>query len=417
MRAPHALLPEGGFDIDRLLAPEQAVAAFMAVLDPQPPAREAVALDDAWGRVLAREIVADADYPSHERSTMDGFAVRCADTPGRLAIAGEVRMGHAPLGGLEAGTAWRIPTGGALPAGADAVVPIEDVCETTGSIDCGLTAVHANLTLRGDDMRAGVSIIEAARRIGAPELGVLATLGVHTVDVFARPRIAIVSTGDELVAPHAPLAIGQVRDSNRYAIAGSLRALGATPVHFPKAPDEPQALRAIVAAALEQCDAVVLTGGSSVGLRDFVPRMIAALGKPGVIVHGLKVKPGKPTVLGAVGAKPVIGLPGNPTSSLMILEAVVRPIVTALTGARIDRAAAVEAIAEAAFPGRAGWTWFVPATLRYEGSNTYARPLVLRSSHTSLLARAAGFVVVGETPPGVQAGERVSVRLFSSGGR
>lgn len=416
MRAPHALLPEGGFDLERLLAPEQAVAAYLAAVAPAPSARENVSLEEAWGRVLARDICADTDYPSHERSTMDGFAVRSADTPGRITVAGEVLMGHAPAGELGARTAWRIPTGGALPSGADAVVPIEDVRESGGAFDVNPIPAGTNVTVRGEDMRAGTLVLEHSRRLGAPELGVLATLGVHTSEVFARPRIAIVSTGDELIAPNLPLAIGQVRDSNRYAIAGALQGLGALPVHFPRAPDEPDALRAIVAAALEGCDAVILTGGSSVGLRDFVPRMIDALGAPGVIVHGLRVKPGKPTVLGALGRKPVIGLPGNPTSSLMILEAVVRPIITALTGARSERGGFVEARAATTFSGREGWTWFVPAALEREGSSYLAHPLALRSAHTSLLARAAGFVVVGEMPARIEAGASIRVALFSSGG-
>ena len=181
-------------------------------------------------------------------------------------------------------------------------------------------------------MAPGDLVLRAGRRIGAAELSVLATLGVTAVEVYLRPAVAIVSTGDELVdATRAP-ATGQVRDSNRWAIAGGLAALGCQVVHLPRAVDEVAAIRAGIAEGLRVADAVVLTGGSSVGARDHVPAAIDGLGAPGVVVHGLRVKPGKPTVLAAVGARPVIGLPGNPTSALTILDAIASDVFRALTG-------------------------------------------------------------------------------------
>jgi len=175
-------------------------------------------------------------------------------------------------------------------------------------------------------------------------------------------------------------------------------------------------LRAMLAAALEECDGVILTGGSSVGMRDLTPQALASLGAPGVVVHGLRVKPGKPTVLGAIGSKPVIGLPGNPASSLTILEAVARPIVVAATGERAGAPVVLEATAAANFHGREGWTWYVPVRLRNEAGRLFAEPLAIRSSHTTLLARAAGFATIGESPAQVEAGSQIRVTLFSSGG-
>jgi molybdopterin molybdotransferase len=162
---------------------------------------------------------------------------------------------------------------------------------------------------------------------------------------------------------------------------------------------------------------VFLTGGSSVGERDLTPDVIATFGAPGVIVHGLRVKPGKPTVLAAIGNKPVIGLPGNPTSALTILEAVCAPLVRALTGERAGRAATVRTVAGATFTGRLGWTWFVPAELRTDSAGERAYPLLLRSAHTSLLARASGYVVLREQRAQIEAGEPVEVVRFSGGGR
>ena len=406
-----------GFDVARLLAPQQALSAYFGAAELAPPRVERVPLDDAFGRVLASDAVAREDHPSHARSTMDGYAFASGDGDVVRRVAAEVLMGYPAPRALERGEAFRIPTGGALPAGADAVVPQEDTELDGDEIRFARTfGPGANVTPRAEDIRDGQTVLPAGRRIGAPELGVLATLGIAEVPVFRRPRVAIVSTGDELVDPGRPLEIGQVRDSNRYALAGSLFAFGAIPVHFPRAADTPEALRAQVAAALDDCDAVVLTGGSSVGTRDLVPRIVAELPAPGAIVHGIRVKPGKPTLFGASGGKPIIGLPGNPTSSLMIFEAVARPIVVALTGETPAPPAATRAIAKRAFAGRAGWTWYVPSRLFSQGGTLYAEPLVLRSAHTSLLAGAAGYAIVGEEPARIEAGEPIEIHHFSAGG-
>lgn len=408
---------QSGFDVARLLSPEQALAKFFTHAQIGPAGIEEVPLEGAAGRVLARDATAREDHPAHPRSTMDGFAV-ASGPPSRLRIVGEVLMGHAPPGKLGPGEAMRVPTGGALPDGADAVVPQEDVefgpdrtivvRETVRPWEC--------VTPQADDVRRGERVLAAGRRLGAPELGVLATLGIVPVAVYLRPRVAIVSTGDELVDPSQTLRVGQVRDSNRYAIAAALEALGAEPVHFPRSADTPAALSSAVGAALEACDAVISSGGSSVGERDLVPRIVAELGAPGPIVHGLRVKPGKPTLLAAVGSKPVIGLPGNPTSALMIFEAIVRPIVTALCGETARSPIVLRARASAAFVGRAGWTWFVPARLRERSGTLEAEPVAIRSSHTSLLARASGYATLGEQQPEVRIGEYLGVTLFSCGG-
>jgi putative molybdopterin biosynthesis protein len=409
-------LGERGFVAERLLAPEQAIVAYFARAELASPRVERVPLATAAGRVLAIEAIAREDHPSHVRSTMDGFAVHSGGGAQRT-IVGEVRMGAAAPRAIGRDEALRIPTGGALPDGADAVVPLEDVDEHDATIALRTTLKPGeNLTVRGADLSAGERVFGPGRRLGAPELGVLATLGYAEVDVFARPRFGIISTGDELVDPGSTLAPGQIRDSNRYALGASLQAFGAEVVHLPRAPDDLGALRRALAAALEGCDGIVLTGGSSVGERDYTPRVVAELGAPGPIVHGIRVKPGKPTLLAAVAGKPIVGLPGNPASSLMILEAVARPIVVAFTGETHARPKTLEARAAAPFNGREGWTWYVPARLGVRGATLVAEPLPLRSSHTSLLSRAAGYVTLGELRPRIDAGASVSVTLFSCGG-
>lgn len=377
-----------------------------------PPQIERVALDDAGGRVLAAGIDADSDYPNAPRSAMDGFAVASVSTPGSFLITGDVAMGKAWSGALAAGESASIPTGGVVPNGADAVVPIEDVrVDANRVIVETAIAPGENVSPRAGDMRRGERILQPGQWLAGPQIGVLATVGTIEVPVYRRPVIAVISSGDELVPPSSRPQPGEVRDSNRYAIAASLRMMGATVRHYPTVSDEPGALEAALKAALAGCDAIVLTGGSSVGERDRTPEAVASLGAPGVIVHGLRVKPGKPTVLAAAGGKPVIGLPGNPTSALMILEAVAAPVVAALTGAELARASLIARLGSDT-RGRAGWTWYVPVGLQNDGGTPVAHPLPLRSSSVSLPARAGGYIVVEGHGADLPAGTLVTVFRF-----
>ena len=399
---------------ENLLSPAQAVATFLARVALGPRAPERIRLDDAYGRILAEAIVADADYPSTPRSAMDGFAITAERTPGSFAVVGQIAMGRAWGRNLIPGQAVRIPTGGVIPDGADAVVPVEDV-RITGThvaVEARLEA-GANVNPKAGDMRAGSTLLPAGTRIGGPQMGVLATLGVTQVRVYPRPRIAVLSSGDELVPPGMQPAPGQVRDSNRYAIAGALHGMGAVPFHGATVSDVPGALERALRKALSEADAAVLTGGSSVGELDWTPAAIAALGPPGVIVHGLRVKPGKPTVLAAVGSKPVIGLPGNPTSAVVILEAVIAPIIAALAGAPNARDS-VPATLAAPIRTRRGWTWYVPVRLEAAegGQGWIAQPFAVRSSMVSLTAQADGYVVVPEETEDLEMGSQIPVYRF-----
>lgn len=412
MQPANPLLPERGFAVERLLPPRQAIVAFFSRVNVAPPGIERVPFDDALGRVLAEPIVADDDYPAAPRSAMDGFAVRAEATPGSFEIAGDVAMGAAPARTVEGSAAWRIPTGGVLPAGADAVVPIEDarLAGTLFTVAAPLIAGE-NVVERGADMRRGEIVIGARRRIRAAEIGVLATLGVTTVAVYRRPTIAVFSSGDELVDPACRPKPGEVRDSNRHAVAASLRAMGALPRHYPTLRDEAAEFESALASALDECDAVVVTGGSSVGERDRLPDAVASIGEPGIVVHGLRVKPGKPTLLGARGGKPILGLPGNPTSALLVLDAVAAPIVAALAGAPFAPATLRAKLAQPT-RSRADWTWYVPVSLQDDGELPLARPLPLRSFSVSLTARADGYTVMDERDETWPAGTIVTVHRY-----
>lgn len=412
MRSANAVLPAVGFAPETLLAPRQALVAFLSRVAVTPPGTQRIALDDAAGRVLAQTVCADVDYPAMRRSTMDGFALAAAETPGEFAVVGDVAMGGVYGAPLAAHTAVRIPTGGVLPANADAVVPIEDARPDGRrvSVEARIER-NENLVEPGADMRAGEVLLEPGRRLRASDCGLLATLGMVEPLVYVRPRIAVLSSGDELVEPGRVPAAGEIRDSNRYAIAASLRAMGAQAVHFPTLRDEAAEFEGALSEAIAQCDAVVVTGGSSVGERDRLPKAVAAVTQPGLVVHGLRVKPGKPALLGAHGTKPILGLPGNPASALIILEAVASPIVGALTGAKIEPAT-VEARLSTEARSRAGWTWYVPVRLQHEGPLPVAHPLGVRSFSVSLAARADGYIVMEEQDEMWPAQRVVTVRRF-----
>jgi molybdenum cofactor synthesis domain-containing protein len=412
MRGLQSDLQTIGFRNDALLAPEQALALFFSRAELRERTVESVAFETAAGRVLAGPVIADADYPAIARSAMDGFALRSQQTPGTLRIEGEIRMGEPWAGELGAGNAVRIPTGGALPAGADCVVPIEEA-EAVGRDVRIETAVAAgaNIVAAGSDMRAGETLLEEGRRIGGAELGAIAALGMASVPVYAVPVFGIVSSGDEIVDVRAKPGPAQVRDSNRWALAAKLARLGAAVKHYPIAPDDETEFGRILQAAVAECDGVILSGGSSVGLRDLTPRLVERCGSPGVIVHGLRVKPGKPTLLASAQGKPVIGLPGNPTSALMILEAVAGTIVAQCAGALPQRSH-VEALLANPVRKRLGWTQFVPVRLEETAGICTAFPLDMHSASVSLLARASGFLTLGETVESAAAGETVTAVRF-----
>lgn len=394
-----------------MLAPAQALSLYFAHAGLRAPAVERVPLEHARGRILSDDVFADQDYPTVARSAMDGFALRSGDAPGNFTIVGAVGMGTVWGQALPPSGVVRIPTGGVVPHDADAVVPMEDAKEAGGAIHVDrVVASGESVTPAGSDMRAGEKILERGRRIGASEAGVLATLGMTSVPVFRAPVIAVISSGDELIEASAQPGPGQIRDSNRWAVATALESLGVRAIHAATAPDDPARLETLIREALTVADGVVLTGGSSVGAKDLTPRIVHGLGEPGVIVHGLRVKPGKPTVLASVGGKPVIGLPGNPTSALIILQAVAAPILAQMVGTR-SLPPQFDARLGQEVRKRKGWTWFIPVRFN-EPAPSHVQPLELRSSMVSLLARANGFITVDEPIEVLAAGETVRVTRF-----
>jgi molybdopterin molybdotransferase len=381
-----------------------------------------VPLLEALGRVLAADVAAAHDLPPFDRSLVDGWAVRAADveaaspqTPVRLRRAGEVRMG-APAGApVEPGAAVRIPTGAMLPPGADAVVMQEqaragpDAVAVERAVKPGENVVQA-----GADVRAGQVVLRRGRRLRPPDLGILAGIGHARVEVTSRPSVAILSTGDEVVSADAPLRPGQVRDMNGAALAGAVAAAGGAPVVLGVVPDEPEPVERALRRAVGECAMVLASGGSSVGERDVVADAIGRLGPPGIIVHGIAVRPGKPTVLAAAGSVPVIGLPGNPVSALVIFDLFARPVLERLLG--MDPASRgwtlLRARLATALPSAGPREDYRRVRLEARPDGLWAWPLAAGSQILTSLTEADGIVIVPMGQDGFPAGTEVEVRLL-----
>ncbi|HEV8339649.1 MAG TPA: gephyrin-like molybdotransferase Glp [bacterium] len=402
-----------------LLTPAEAQARYRAALPLRPLGAETVGLDEALDRILAADLVADEDLPPFDRSTVDGYALRAADvaraaleTPVRLSITAEVRMGEDRTLTLPMGCAVRIPTGGVLPTGADAVVMQEHVRQSGGEASISRPlGVGENVLSRGEDVRRGTVVLRAGRRLRSADLGILAGLGRVRVSVRRRPRVAVLSSGDELVPPEHTPAPGQLRDMNAAALAGLVRRAGGDPIAFPILPDDLPTVTEALQGAVARSDLVTISGGSSVGERDVVVDAVAALGPPGVVVHGIAIRPGKPTLLGAAGERPVIALPGNPVSAMVIFDAFVRPLIAALLGEIAPRRPSVRARAGRALAAPAEREDHVRISLEARGDELWAHPLPAKSGLLTSLVHADGIVVVAAGRR-VEEGETVPVELL-----
>ncbi len=411
---------------------EEALRTLSGRLVVPPLPSEQVPLGAALGRVLARDIVAEFDLPAFNRSTMDGYAVRAADTfgateslPALLAVAGDIPMGSMPESPVGKGECMRIATGGALPPAADAVVMLEQVQNVDARHVEVVKAVAPgeNVSVRGEDIAKGQAVLTRGHVVRPQDLAALASLGVTAAPVLGRPRVAIISTGDEIVPADREPAPGQIRDSNSYNLEGLISLAGGTPKKLGIFPDEYDRLRAALEQALPDCHIILFTGGSSVGAADFTARVIDDLGSPGVLVHGVSIKPGKPLIAGLVkgpaGPVPVFGLPGHPVAVAICFDLFVKPVLELFTGAVGDPALAgvatqrtVRARLSRSIPSAAGREDHVRVRLERRADGLYAAPVFGASGLISTLVKAAGTVVIPVNVIGIEAGEDVEVRLF-----
>lgn len=376
-----------------------------------------VGLADALHRVPASSVTSPHPLPGFRRSTVDGFAVRAADTygaseglPSYLDVTGSVPMGAAPQVAVSAGAAVAMPTGGALPDGADAVVMVEHTAQTMpGTIEVLRPVAPGDGVVRADeDLPAGAVIVPGGRPLRPQDLGMLAAAGTSSVSVHARPVVVILSTGDEVVPPSTPvLAPGQVRDATSAALAGLVRQAGGAPRFGGIVPDDAGALDAALRAALTDADLVVISAGSSVGARDETAGVVAGLGE--IYCHGLALKPGKPTLLAECGDVPVVGLPGNPLSALVVFRLIGVPLVWRLADCETPPAEpSTRAALARQVPSAAGRLDVVQVQVR----DGLAIPLFGHSALLSMLTAADGFVVVPEETTGLDARAEVDVTLY-----
>ena len=396
----------------KLISGDDARRLLLAV----PPVEEVerVSLRAATGRVLAEALVAPHDLPRERRSAMDGYAGRAADfaraaeTSGpTLSVVAALSAGAVPGAVLASGEVVSIATGAVVPDDADAVVMVEFTAREDGTAGTGDRAyvppggrvritqtvpVGANVVPAGEDVRAGTTLLARGRRLQARDLSALATFGLVEVAVFRRPRIAVLATGNEICAADASPRPGQVRDSNQYVLAAEIEATGATVTWGGIVADDEAALRATVARLVAENDGLILSGGSSVGPKDLTGRVLATLGPPGVLFHGIDIRPGKPTILARAGAKPVVGMPGFPTSSMVVFEAFVRPMLASLCG---------ETVLDA---------W--PATARARLARAYSKPAA-REDYLRVRLEARDGDVWAEVVPGGSAA--ISNVLFADG--
>jgi putative molybdopterin biosynthesis protein len=412
-----------------VVSADEARARFERHLDLSPLAAESVPLALALTRVLAHDVVAAVDAPPFDRSNVDGFALRAADTIG----AGEgspkifhlnaevIACGDAPALEVKPGTATTIATGGVIPRGADCVVMIEQ----TELIDTGEPSIELRRTAApgqfisyaGSDIARGETLLRRGTRVGSREIGMLAACGLAMVDVVRRPKVAVLSTGDELVAPGEPLKPASVYDSNGAIIAAAVTEAGGEPQAMGAYPDDEAALEKAVRQALATSDMVVLSGGTSKGAGDLSHAIVSRLGPPGILVHGVALKPGKPLCLGVIGDKPIVVLPGFPTSAIFTFHAFVAPVIRARAGLPPEAAQTLTARVPVRIASELGRKEFVLVSLIESDEGAIAFPTGKGSGSVTSFSQADGFLAIDALASTLDANSIVDVTLIGSAAR
>jgi putative molybdopterin biosynthesis protein len=408
-----------------VVSAEEARERFARHLDLSPLPAETVALAAALGRVLVHDVIAPVDAPPFDRANVDGFALRSADTTGasdtaprRFELNGEViTCGHAPALEVLSGTATAIATGGVIPRGADAVVMIEhtELLETADepAIDLRRAAAPGQLlSYAGSDIARGEVVLRRKTRIFSREIGMLAACGIAEIPVVREPKVAVLSTGDELTAPGRALAPAKVYDSNGAIIAAAVVEAGGEPVPFGAFPDDEVALELAMRTALQTCDMVVLSGGTSKGAGDLSHRIVSKLGEPGILVHGVALKPGKPLCLAVIEGKPLVVLPGFPTSAIFTFHAFVAPVIRARAGLPPETARTVEAEVPVRIASELGRQEFALVALVAGDEGPIAFPIAKGSGAVTSFSQADGFVEIAALASSLDAGTRTNVTLI-----
>ena len=406
----------------KVLAPREALNVLLTV---HPVATEEIPSVRARARVLADELRSAVDLPHFHRAAMDGYAVIAKDTfgasqslPAYLKLAGVVEMGKEAAQPLTPGTAMRISTGGMMPPNADSVVMVEYTDET----DAGLVEIHRgvspwqNVIQIGDDIKKGELVFPRGRRLRAHDLGALTGVGIASIPVFKKPRIALISTGDEIVDVESEPRPGQVRNINQHSLAGLIEECGGELKDWGVIRDDRTALRDAIAGALEWSDLVLLSGGSSMGAKDIALETILSFPDAQFVFHGISIAPGKPTIFAKACGKPVLGLPGYPVSALVIFDLFAAPLIRRLGGENLDVlekfSRSVRAVLKTNVASQIGREDYVRVVLERSPAGLLAAPLPSKSGAIFTLVKADGMVRVDMNQDGLEQGEEVEVILF-----
>ena len=402
-----------------VISPSDAVSLMTSIL--QPVGKEIIDTSKSVGRISFSEIKSNEDLPAYDRSAMDGYSVKASDThgaseslPAYLELAGEVPMGKSPDVTLKNGEVAVAFTGGMLAKGADSVVMVEH----TNLSQSGLVEVFRpvaqgeNVIGRGEDYSNGEVIIGDKSLIQSAHLGSMLAVGITHVEVYHKPTIAVISAGDELVDPNSKPCAGQIRDINLYTIGSLVKGIGASPKSYPRLPDDFWQQKKIAEQALLENDMVIFTSGSSVSNRDLTAKVIKGLGKPGLLAHGLALKPGKPTIVGMSSDKPVIGLPGNPVSAITVFDNVLRPVIAHMKGLHgWSPEIIAEAVLSTDIHSASGRTDFIRVKIRTDtnSADLFADPVLGKSNSISVLSRSDGYLEIPSPDTGIYAGTKVKV--------
>ncbi len=406
----------------RLVTLDEAKQIITKYSPSDPLSSEEVALLKAYNRVLAEDAISTLNIPPFDRSTVDGYAVRSQDTfgveenrPIQLKVCGTVNVGEKPRIKVDNGEATEIVTGAPIPDGADAVVMLEDTERKNDQLYVYSAAVKAESIMKaGADIKKGETVLKKNQLLTSREIGALAAIGLSKVKVYAQPRVSIISTGAEVTKLGRKLPAGKVFDINAYSLSAAVQENGGIPVYLGIFPDNFSEIQQVIMKALSSADIVITSGGVSIGPKDFMPQVLDSLGKPGIIVCGIAIKPGKPVTVASVNRKLIFSLPGHPTSALLVFYLLVRPIIEKLAGKKADKALQVRAAMSTRIFSAKGRRTFVMVKLKRDRTIGFmAEPVATGlSGAITTLTRADGFVEIAENQQFIDVGEKATVRLF-----
>lgn len=410
------------FDKNYLL-PSDALNLILKAIQDNTLSTERLRIEDCYGRITTSDIVSSEDLPGFSRSTVDGYALNSADTfgakensPAYITVKKEIFMGGIPDFELKKGEAAKIPTGGMLPQGADAVLMLEnaqivsdDMIEVMKSV-----APNENVILKDEDIKKGETVLKKGHRLRAQDIGALAGIGITEIEVYKKPVIAIISTGDEIVPPDKSVNPGQVRDINSFTLLGLILEHGGIPVKKGIFSDDYEIIKDVIQRSLDGSDMVLISGGTSAGTKDMTSMIINDIGKPGVLFHGVSLKPGKPLIGGVIDGRPVLGLPGHPAAVVVCFDLFIKPIMDKLSGldskmifVKTVRAKMAKNIASAA-----GREDHIRVYIDERKGEMLAVPILGKSGLITTLVKADGIVVIPHDKLGLDAGEEVAVNFF-----